>query len=119
MNDPTANGRSTHWLRANVVTTTLAAALNLLLVLLVSFQVAPRVNTAAQEARVTREMLLEAAARKGDAIAQNQRLILSVQKDIEVTSAFVRRLNSLLDEAEKRAKKRADEAKARDKARDK
>jgi hypothetical protein len=99
---PGGDGR--RWAVTVTVTTALASALNLILVLLTCLYVGPQVERGAEESRKNRE-----------GIEVNQRLILAVQKDLEETALVSRRLNELVDKAEAAAKAKADKDKAKGK----
>jgi hypothetical protein len=88
---------SSRW-TATVVTTTLAALLNLLIAWGLYFDLLPKVRQGADESRANREAVLE-----------NRRLIGQVAKDLDEAHRVAVRIDKLLDEAERRAKAREKE----------
>ena len=75
------------------VVTALAAAFNILVIIVIGFVLMPRVDQAIEE-----------TAKNRDAIRQNREEVQAYQKELEDHRQTLRRLNAALDAAEARAK---------------
>lgn len=103
------------------VTTSLAAALNMLLVLVVCFGVMPQVNALGDRMHAQTVAKMEAIAKLEAAVEGIHEQVDRYAKELETHKATIRRLTAILDAAEaaqlkREAERKAAEQKAKDEA---